>query len=274
MTAKGNMLITGVLVCSIFALSGCMSTMPAMGGGQGGGTVTGSAGGGATQNANSQLAKCDETLGTVSVFEDRSLPWWSIYQRRAPRLGSTIPVIRLMIQQSGCFVVVERGAAMKAMEAERALMSSGEMRQGSNFGKGQMVAADYTLSPSIQFAEKGTGGVGAIAGALFGPVASVVAGGFKKNEAATTLLLVDNRTGVQVSAAVGNAKNYDFSLFGGLFGGAGLGGAGAFSNTPEGKIITASFADSFNQMVKALKNYKVQKVKGGLGKGGRLRVGE
>lgn len=263
---------SGVLVCSM--LSGCMATAPTLGGGQGGGTVTGSAGGEATQNANTQLEKCDESLGTMSVFEDRSLPWWSIYQRQAPNLGSTIPVIRLMIQQSNCFVIVERGAAMSAMQRERELMGSGESRQGSNFGKGQMVAADYTLSPSIQFAEKGTGGVGAIAGALLGSIGSVVAGGFKSNEAATTLLLIDNRSGVQISAAVGNAKNYDFRVGGGLFAGGVLGGAGAFSNTPEGKIITASFADSYNQMVKALRNYKAQQVKGGLGKGGRLGVGQ
>ncbi|MFI0377846.1 MAG: curli assembly protein CsgG, partial [Candidatus Thiodiazotropha sp.] len=69
------------------------------------------------------------------------------------------------------------------------------------------------------------------------------------------------------------AKNFDYNLFGVLFGGGAFGGAGAFTNTPEGKVITAAFADSFNQMVKALRNYKAQTVKGGLGKGGRLKVG-
>lgn len=255
-------------------LSGCLATMPTMGGGQGGGTVTGAAGGATASNNNSQLESCDEPLGTVSVFEDRDLPWWEIYTRQAPDLGSTIPVIRLMIQQSNCFLIVERGAAMRAMQKERELMAAGASRQGSNFGKGQMVAADYTLSPSIQFSAKGTAGVGAIAGAFFGKVGTAVAGGFKKNEAATTLLLIDNRSGVQVSAAVGNAKNYDFSMFGGLGGGGGLAGAGGFSKSPQGKIITASFADSYNQMVEALRNYKTQTVKGGLGKGGRLGVAQ
>jgi len=158
---------------------------------------------------------------------------------------------------------------MKAMQAERALMNSGESRQGSNFGKGQMVAADYTMSPSVQFTEK-TGSGGGLLGGLVG----IVIGTFQKNEAATTMLLIDNRSGVQISAAVGNAKNYDFGLLGGLFGG-GVGvGAGGYAKTPEGKIITASFADSYNQMVKSLKNYKAQQVKGGLGTGGRLNVGQ
>lgn len=162
---------------------------------------------------------------------------------------------------------------MAAMTKERELMESGEMRGGSNFGKGQMVAADYTMNPSIQFSKKGTGGLGGIVGGMLGPVGSVVAGGMKKNEASTTLLLIDNRSGVQVSAAVGSAKNYDFKLFGGFFGGGAAGGLGGFTNTPEGKILAAAFADSYNQMVKALKNYKAQTVEGGLGKGGKLGVG-
>ncbi|MCV6614095.1 MAG: hypothetical protein OIF35_03890 [Cellvibrionaceae bacterium] len=257
---------------SVLALTACNATMPTLGN-SGGHTVTGAAGGSNAEGQNTALESCSETLGTMSVFEDRTLPWWNVYASRYPSLGSTIPVLRTMIQQSGCFVVVERGRAMEAMNTERELMKSGEMRGGSNFGKGQMVAADYTMNPSIQFSKKGTGGVGGLLGGLIGSTAAVIAGGLKKNEASTTLLLVDNRSGVQISAAVGDAKNYDFSLFGGLFGGAGV-GAGGFTNTPEGKIIAASFADSYNKMVKALRNYKAQTVKGGLGKGGRLKVGE
>jgi curli biogenesis system outer membrane secretion channel CsgG len=267
---KSKFFKTLIVASALVGLASCGGTLPSLGGGQGGGTVTGAAGGGNAQGKNSALESCDATLGTLSVFEDQSLPWWATYRSRYPKLGSTIPVIRMMIQQSNCFVVVERGKAMAAMTKERELMQSGEMRGGSNFGKGQMVAADYTMNPSIQFAQKGTGGLGGLLGGWGG----VIAGGLKKNEAATTLLLIDNRSGVQVSAAVGNAKNYDFRLFGGLFAGGGFGGAGGFSNTPEGKIITAAFADSFNQMVKALKNYKAQTVEGGLGKGGKLKVGQ
>ncbi|WP_207951932.1 CsgG/HfaB family protein [Pseudomaricurvus alcaniphilus] len=263
----------GAVSAALLALSGCNATMPTMGGTKGN-TVTGAAGGETAEGNNTALERCDETMGTMSVYEDRTLPWWGEYYSRYPQLGSTIPLIRMMIQQSNCFVVVERGKAMSAMATERELMDSGEMREGSNFGKGQMVAADYTMNPSIQFSAKGTGGVGGIVGGLFGSVGAAVAGGLKKNEANTTLLLIDNRSGVQVSAAVGSAQNYDFNLLGGMFGGGAGGGAGAFSNTPEGKILSAAFADSYNQMVGALKNYRAQTVKGGLGKGGSLKVGE
>ena len=84
----------------------------------------------------------------------------------------------------------------------------------------------------------------------------------------------DNRSGVQLAAAQGNAKNFDFNLFGGIFGGGLGGGAGGFTNTPEGKIITAAFMDSYNQLVQAVRNYNAQTVKGGLGKGGSLKVGQ
>ncbi len=237
-------------------------------------TPSGGAGGASSEGANPQLQHCEDSFGTLAVVEDQSAPWWREYAGRYPSLGSTTPVLRMMIQQSNCFVVVERGRAMNNMMQERALQQSGELREGSNFGKGQMVSADYTVGPSIQFSAKGTGGVGAALGGLFGSVAGAIAGGLKSNEASTTLLLVDNRSGVQIAAAVGSAKNFDFNLFGGMFGGGMGGGAGGFTNTPEGKIITAAFADSYNQMVNSLRSYKAQEVKGGLGKGGTLKVGE
>jgi len=267
-----SLFLTFAMTASL-GLAGCDATMPKMGGSSGN-TVTGAAGGETSEGANSQLERCSETLGTLAVVEDQSAPWWHDYYSRYPKLGSTVPVLRMMIQQSNCFVVVERGRAMNNMMQERALMQSGEMREGSNFGKGQMVAADYTMNPSIQFSAKGTGGLGGAVGGLFGHTVGFLAGGLKSNEAATTLLLIDNRSGVQVSSSVGNAKNFDYNLFGGLFGGGAGGLGGGFTNTPEGKVLTAAFADSYNQMVKALRNYKTQTVKGGLGKGGQLKVGD
>ena len=261
-----------------FSVSAAVSAANMEKGGASDMSVSGAAGGASSEGAAGDLEYCPETLGTVAVEEDQNEHWYSVYHRRYPQLGSTIPVIRLMIQQSNCFVVVERGRAMGNLMQERALEDSGELRSGSNFGKGQMVSADYTVSPSIQFSEKGTGGIGGAIGGLFGGskgrVLGAVAGGLKSNEASTTLLLIDNRSSVQVSAATGNAKNMDFSLGAGIFGGGGGGGLGGFSDTPEGKVITAAFVDSYNQMVRALRNYRAQTVEGGLGKGGRLEVGQ
>lgn len=256
---------------AVLILPGCAGTQPTLGGG---GTVaTGSAGGSQAQDVSSQLEKCDESLGTMAVEEDRMAPWYHHLSRY--KLGSTVPVLRIMVQQSNCFVVVERGRSMDSMMQERSLAQSGEVREGSRFEKGQMVAADYTMSPNITFSQKGTSGVGGALGGLFGPagrVAGMVAGGLKKNEASTTLLLIDNRSGIQLAAAEGSANNFDFSLFGGGSGSRLFAGAGGYSNTPEGKILIAAFMDSYNKLVRATRNYKAQKVKGGLGTGGRLGV--
>lgn len=252
------------------ALAACAGTEPKLGGG---GTVaTGAAGGASAANANPQLEKCDKTLGTLGVVEDTAAPWY--HQLSQYKLGSTVPVLRMMIQQSNCFVIVERGGAMNKMMLERDLAKSGEMRAGSNYGKGQVVAADYTMSPTITFSQKGTQGMsGALGGmGLLGSVAGAVAGGIKANEASTTLLMIDNRSGVQLAAAEGSAKNFDFNVAGGMFGGGAFGGAGGYSNTPEGKILIAAFMDSYNQLVRAVRNYKAQEVAGGMGTGGALGV--
>ena len=47
---------------------------------------------------------------------------------------------------------------------------------------------------------------------------------------------------------------------------------GHFEAGMIGKVIVAAFTDSYNNIVRAVRNYKAQAVKGGLGTGGRLGV--
>jgi curli biogenesis system outer membrane secretion channel CsgG len=234
--------------------------------------VTGSAGGATSQNANAKLEHCDQTLGTLAVMEDQNAAWYYRLTREY-KLTSTVPLIRLLVQQSNCFVVVERGRAFNSMQTERALSQSGELRQGSNFGQGQIVAADYSMNPMITFSQKDTKGVGGALGVVpYVGAFSALAGGLRQNEASTTLTLVDNRSGVQLASAEGAASNTDFNLFGGGFGGGAAGGLGGYTNTPEGKVLAGAFADAYNRLVVAVRNYKAQEVKGGLGTGGTLGV--
>jgi curli biogenesis system outer membrane secretion channel CsgG len=251
------------------SLSGCAQMQM---GDAGAKTVaTGSAGGSNAQNANSQLEHCDKPLGTLAVVEDQNAAWYGQLTGQY-KLGSTVPVLKLLVQQSNCFVVVDRGAALQIIEGERNLRDSGELRQTSNFKKGQMVAADYAMSPSITFSNNDAGGFGGALAGFGGGWLGILAGGLKFKEASTLLTVVDNRSSVQLAAAEGSAKNTDFSLFGGAFGGA-LGGAGGgYKNTAEGKVIVGAFTDSYNNVVRAVKNYKMQTVEGGLGAGGQLGV--
>lgn len=256
-------LASAALAVTLFA--GCAT-------GSSGGGVTGSAAGENAVNAT-KVEKCGKTLGTLAFYEDQNSDWYA-YLTRNYKLTSTIPVLRLLAQQTGCFVIVERGAMMDNMMQERALERSGETRKGSGFGKGKMVAADFTIRPEIFFSNEDTGGVSGLIGAILGPAAGAIAGGFSTKETQTTLVLIENRSGVQLAAAVGTAQSTDF--FGmGNGAGAKLGaGLGAYSRTPEGKTLVNAFLDSMNQLVIALKDYKTQNVKGGLGKGGQLKVGE
>jgi hypothetical protein len=258
-------------------LTGCETTDMQMGSQSAKTVATGSAAGEASANANSALERCPSPLGTVSLIENQSAGWYTIL-RNEYKLPPTANLLRLLIQQSNCFVVVERGAAgMNAMTRERALMQSGEMRQGSNFGGGQMVASDYGLSPEIVFSNQNAGGMGGSLGGLvggrYGGVLAAVGGSLQTKEASAMLTLIDNRSGVQVAASEGSASKTDFGGFGQIFGASAGGSLGGYTNTAQGKVISAAFMDAFNQMVVSLRNYKAQTVQGqGLGGGGRLGV--
>jgi len=255
---------------TVLLLAGCARMD--MGSQQAKTVATGAAAGANATNANVQLETCEFSLGTVSLVENQEAGWYTILTRQY-RLPPASQLLRLMIQQSNCFVVVERSATgMRAMGRERALMGSGEMRGGSGMGKGQIVASDYALSPEVIFSQPNASGRGGLLGVAAG-VLGILIGVGQTHEVSTLLTLVDTRSGVQVSIAEGSAANTDFSGFAGVAGGSAGGTLGGYANTAEGKVIAAAFMDGYNQMVRALRGYRAQAVPGqGLGGGGRLAV--
>lgn len=260
----------GSFINGLLSLSACSSD-PSLGNG-GGNTASGSAAGATTANANSQLQTCATPMGTIEIDEDETAPWYAELSQY--QLPSTVPLLRLIVQQSNCFVVIDRGQGLQNSLSEQSLAQSGELRSNSHEQLGQMVAADYTMNPSINFDQEHGSGLGGAMGFIpgVGGLLSVAAAGMSENQASTTLLLIDNRSTVQIAASQGSAKNFDFAGAAGLFGGLGGGGVGAYSTTPEGKVVTAAFMDSYNQMVQSLRNYKAQTISGGLGAGGTLGV--
>lgn len=259
----------GSTVLLSLSLTGCIGMQ--MGSESAKTTATGSAAGSSTQNVNPALERCDSPLGTVAIVEETSSLWYT-YLRTDWKLGPTTPVLKMLAQQSGCFVVVERGRALHNVMQERSLEDSGELRKGSKFQTGQMVAADYSMSPSITFSNNNAGGIGGALGGVFGTVGALIGSSLNVKEASTMLTLIDNRSSVQLAASEGSAKNVDMGALGGFLGGSvGLGGGG-YTNTAEGKVLVAAFTDSFNNMVSSLRSYKAQEIKGGLGTGGTLKV--
>jgi len=177
-------------------------------------TATGSAAGSHTENVNPLLERCDASLGTLAVNEDYSKmsAFWAIGNVNRYGQQSTVPILRLLAQQSGCFVVVGRGNDLNSMMTERRLATAGQLRKQSNVGQGQMVAADYTVGPTVVFKTHSAGGLGMMAGAfvpVFGPLVGMAASSLNSKNAQTMLTLVDNRSGIQVAVAEGSSSSVD-----------------------------------------------------------------
>ncbi len=273
-----------VFTLALLLATGCGPQM----GSQSAKTVaTGSVAGSHTENASKLLERCSQPLGTLAVDQSYVqqmqnaivlMPYGGNGNFN-PYDGnhSTVPVLRLLAQQSGCFTVVGRGWDYEHIMRERRLARSGELRKGSDFGKGKLVAADYSITPSITFHNHhALGGAGMILGAFipFGNLLGMAASGINNKQAGAILTMVDNRSGIQVAAAEGSSSSWDIGGLFGMLGSSGLGGIGAYANTPEEKLIVAAMMDSFNNLVRVTKKYKPQKATGphGLGTGGTVRV--
>lgn len=237
-------------------LAGC-ATAPRLGGDD---TIAkGAVAGEQTLAAAEQLERCSEPLGTVGLA-DGGDPY--------------VPIVRMLVQQSNCFIVVERGRAYSNVDLERQLKDAGMTRQTKpQQAGGTLLAADYTLVPSVTFAEPSGFALTTGLGGIFGRNANQVdtSAQVQALGASTTLLLVDNASGAQILAAQGSAKNYNVGAGVGLLGGL-LAGVNAYANTPQGKIVAAAFLDAYNKLVVAARQYTPQKAQGMVGQGGKLKA--
>jgi hypothetical protein len=252
-------------------LSGCLATTPTVGGGAASPT-TGAAAGATASGASDKLERCDASLGVLRIEEDLGSPWWRYY---GARLGSTAPLLSMLIMQSNCFVIVERGTGERGIAAETARARGDEARESDTRGKGQQVVADFLLKPETVMNAQGNqggtlGGVGRLLPGALGVLAGTAS--VKQNEVGTVLTLVDIRSTVRLAAAEGYSKNTNFSLGGIGWGGGGVLGGSAYARTDEGRLVSSAFVDAYNKLVVALRQYKAQTVKGGLGQGGTLGV--
>jgi len=84
-----------------------------------------------TQN----IPVCGRNLGTVAIVEPEN-QWWREYS-----LGSPEAILRVFVQRSRCFTLVNRGRSLENRAMERALADNGELQRGSNIGRAQVKAA-------------------------------------------------------------------------------------------------------------------------------------
>lgn len=202
------------------------------------------------------IPHCTRKLGSISVIEpEGAVHWWTQQQ-----LPSPTKLIKVFVQKSGCFTLVDRGMGMGAAMRERELAAGGDLRGGSNLGKGQIKAADYVMVPDLVASNRNAGGaalggmVGGLIGGSVGKIASNVR--LDSKTADVVLTVTDVRSSEQVAMTEGHGEKNDLGLgaSGRLWGSSADGGAsvGAYANTTQGEVITMAYLDAYTKLVTEL----------------------
>ena len=200
----------------------------------------------ATASTTPQVPHCARSLGTISIQNGDSAGWTGY------RLQPPAALLRVVVQQSACFTVVERGAGLDAAMKERELSGGGNLQRGSNVGGGQIRAADYVLLADVVAQDNNASGgaVGGLVGGMVGGRFGAAIGGLgtRTQTAQTTLTLTNVRTTESFSTE-GNARNRNLTWGGGAFLGGGGVGLGGYTDTEIGRVITVAFIDSYTNLV-------------------------
>jgi curli biogenesis system outer membrane secretion channel CsgG len=206
--------------------------------------------------AVTDVPRCTRKLGTVSIADGDDPYGWTQHSLAPPA-----KLLRVLVQRSGCFNIVDRGTGLNAAQLERNIGNGLGLQRKSNVGQGQIKAADYVLVAEVQAANRNSGGsgaAGAIGGLLGGRTFGALAGGLKsrKLEANTVLSLTNVRTTETLAVVDGYAAKNDVSFgagAGGFFGGVAAGAVGGgYENTDIGRIVTLAFIDAYAKMVTEL----------------------
>lgn len=206
----------------------------------------------AEEKTRPEIPKCDRSYGALTIV-DGDRKGWNEYDLQSPQ-----KLLKLFVQRSGCFTLVDRGAGFDAAQKERDLEAQGSLQRRSNVGGGQVRAADYILVAEVVAADRDTGGsaVGGIVGGIVGgPVGGAIGGGLKTRdlEAQAILSLTDVRTSETKLVEEGKAKKTDvsFALGAGAGGWGGFGGVvgGGYENTPIGQVVSLAFLEAYKSMV-------------------------
>jgi curli biogenesis system outer membrane secretion channel CsgG len=205
--------------------------------------------------AMQDVPRCTRKLGTISIIDGDDPSGWTQHQLAPPA-----KLLKVLVQRSGCFNLVDRGSGLSAATLERNIGGNLGLQRGSNVGQGQIKAADYVLVAEVQGANNRVsgGGAGAALGGLIGGRFGGVLGGVssRKLEANTVLSVTNVRTTETIAVEEGYAAKNDIS-FGGGAGVGFLGGAlgavgGGYENTDIGRIVTLSFVQAYGKLVNTL----------------------
>ncbi|MDR3526772.1 MAG: CsgG/HfaB family protein [Rhizomicrobium sp.] len=204
-----------------------------------------------TDKAKADIPTCTHKIGSVAIYEPEN-KWWVDLGLESPEA-----LIKVFVMRSGCFTLVDRGKGFSVAQRERELASGGDLRQGSNIGKGQVKAADYVIVPDIVSKNSNAGGtnIGGILGGFIGGGAGALISGISisSSTADVVLTVTDVRSSEQVAMEEGHGSKNDigFGVGGGGFWGGGYGGMGVsnYQNTKIGQVVTLAYIDAYTKLV-------------------------
>jgi hypothetical protein len=222
-------------------LTGCAESYDNGAGSQ---LVTGAIGSVGANRKAVELTQCVQPLGTVAI-EEKDIPGLA-----SKGLTSPAPLVRLMLAQSGCFIVLDRGAVVARIEEEQA--AARKKRPAKQPRQVTPVTPLYYLTPDIVIPDGNELASGA-GGPLPGWAKAIVGSpGVEMSEAQTALYLTDARTGVQVAAVTGTAPVTVFGFALAALGPDATGLGNAYAGTTIGKTVAASFFDAYGKLVNQL----------------------
>lgn len=254
-----QILVSIVILFLLAATSGCAAVSEKMssitsGGGDSApisGTAVSSGDGQKTASTGSNtLARCSKNYGRIAIEENPM----NTHVMSALGLSSPAPLARHAILQSGCFTVVDRGAAYEMGERERKI--SGEMGSSTErkTSTARWVLRVEVPQPTTQTGGGAAGLLGLVPGlGGMGAGLAMVAGSVRFSEAYVLLTVVDMQTSEIVASVTGTGKSTDLGIGGGLLSGVSAMG-GAWGKSPAGKVVAAGFVDAINQLVPVMEN--------------------
>jgi curli biogenesis system outer membrane secretion channel CsgG len=198
------------------------------------------------EEKQAQIPTCTRRLGALAVRQPMN-KWWEGLGLESPEA-----LLKIFVQQSGCFTLVDRGAGFELAQQERALAAGGQLQGGANIGGGQIRAADYILVPDIVTKGGGSGmNVGGLVGGFAGALVSSIS--ISSSTADVTLAMTNVRTTEQEAMTQGHGSKTDvgFGLGGGGIFGGGFAGAGisSYQKTAIGQVVVLAYIDAYTKLV-------------------------
>ncbi|MDO7840964.1 CsgG/HfaB family protein [Sphingomonas immobilis] len=207
------------------------------------------------QATMNDVPKCPTKHGTISIVDGDDPSGWTQYSLAAPS-----KLLKVLVQRSGCFNLVDRGSGLQAAQLERNIGGNLGLQRGANVGQGQIKQADYVLQAEVQAANGNASGSGigaGVGGIIGGPFGGLIGGiRSRKQEANVVLSITNVRTTETLATEDGYAakNSISFGGGGGVFGGMAGGGVvgGGYDNTDIGRIVTLAFIQAYAKLVDGL----------------------